>query len=1201
MRGLLGAPNGQGYRRMTDAVYSPDSEAFEQAKRAQASAANPALSAWVEANAGSGKTKVLIDRVARLLLQRPDGRPGAAPDSILCITYTKAAANEMLSRLYSRLGDWSVADDAALRLKLAELEGRDHTEYTSDELRQARALFARALETPGGLRIETIHAFCARVLRRFPLEAGVSPGFQEIEDDEADALWQVVLARHLEAAANEHPEDMRTLARAGGGLGVGAVLDALKFKRQNVQSFAREVNSELELKARIRSATGAGEAAPEDILRDAMVDALPELDLRQAITELDTLEKPGTSDQKLHAALTALLASEDPAERYTLYMRVLAGAKHDFPSGSNPFTARAGAHVADLFTRNLKKGDPEGREITRMKEVRTKLAAAEAAERTVALMRIGMPMVDAYAREKRLRGALDFDDLIERTRALLTHSNAAEWVLYKLDGGLTHLLLDEAQDTSPAQWALINAVVSEFQSGIGRAGAAEPRTQFVVGDPKQSIYSFQGADQQQFQSEKLAFVDREQNIAEAENRPVNQPEMAMSFRSTPDVLRYVDEVRARVPLSDAATDPLPPVDANLKPHTARRANQGGRVELWPLEMPTGSTGEDDAWSTPTDHVPADAPRRRLARSIAASVRQMIDRGESVWHEQPDRSWVRRPVEPEDILILVRSRNELFDALIESLKQENVPVAGADRLRLLDNIGVQDCLNLIRFALQPGDDLTLAEILRGPFCGLVDDDRHLFALAFDRKGQSLWERLNTSDDKTFAAARTFCMCLINRRHLPAFEFLTYALTQRDADGVSGWDKLIQRLGEPVRDPVQALLSGALSHDMSDARSLQAYLAKVEGRDTVLKRELGEPDKAVRVMTVHGAKGLQSPVVIMPDTTSATKPTSDALFFTADGTPLHSPSSRLDCPATTALRERANIAAEQESRRLLYVALTRASDHLIIAGAGLGSSTTGYAKSSWYRWCLTAMNALLETAEMETPASDRLTFGAPVICVKSNAAQTAKKAAAPAWLKRPAPAPAPPLRLAAPSRLTEDHTAVLAPFGPDRSAALRRGRLIHALLQTLPNLPAADWAAAGERFLARDPELSDEAAAEMLDVTLRTLRDPAFAEIFATGGRDEAAIVGTLPAGQMVNGRVDRLLIQPDRVMIVDYKTDRPAPRAASEIDTPYLVQMAAYRAVLTSLYPDRPVRCALLYTDGPHLIELDGQMMSESLNRVESRV
>lgn len=1193
---------------MTESVWSPDSPAFEAAKKAQADAAKPTQSAWVEANAGSGKTKVLIDRVARLLLRQPDGRPGAPPDSILCITYTKAAANEMLARLFSRLGDWAVATDEDLRKSLSQLEGRDPSSYTDEDFQEARRLFARALETPGGLRIETIHSFCARILRRFPLEASVAPGFKAIEEDEADRLWRTVLASGLEYAADLAPDAMTILSDVTGGLGIGAAIDALKFKRDALQSFHRSISSEKELSDHIRASAGAGKASRDDLLSEAMQQDLPRQALRQAREDLASLTKPGKADLKLLEALSAIEMVTEPGEQFAVYMDAIAGKNWDFPPGSNPYTAKAGAHVADLFSRNLKSDTPEGREITRMKAVQAALKATELAERSLALMQIGLPVIEAYNREKRARGALDFDDLIAKTHALLTQSTAAEWVLYKLDGGISHLLLDEAQDTSPSQWALINAIVSEFQTGLGRERAADPRTQFVVGDPKQSIYSFQGADQQKFEAEKLEFLRREKVIVEEEKRSINLPEMAMSFRSTPEVLTFVDEVRTHVPLHKDATDPLPPRDADIaSKHAARRANQQGQVALWPLEMPTPKDGEESAWTTPVDHVPADAPRRRLARKVARSVREMIDRGDTVWKEQDDRSWARVPIEPQDILILVRSRNDLFEALIESLKQEQIPVAGADRLRLLENIGVQDCLNLIRFALQPGDDLTLAEILRGPFCGLVDDDQHLFVLAHGRPpGTTLWDSLQSNRSPVFADASAFCQALLDHRDLPAFEFLTRALTERPSGGLSGWDRLIQRLGEPVRDPVQSLISSALGYDMSKARSLQTFLAETEQQNAVLKRELGEPEGSVRVMTVHGAKGLQSPLVILPDTTGGTKSVTDALFFSDDGVPLYSPSSRTDAVATSRLRDAANAAAERESRRLLYVALTRASDRLIIAGAGMAKPKIGYEKSSWYRWCLIAMQGRLGLELDEAPPEAPLVFGAPVPTASRPAFSESADEAMPDWLKRPALPARPPQRLAAPSRLSEDRSAVLQPFGADRSAALQRGRLIHALLQTLPELPHAEWALAGRRFLSREPDLEAAAIEEMLDVTLRTLEHPDFSEIFAAGGRSEAAIVGRLSIGQpaeerLVNGRVDRLIIQPDKVLIIDYKTDRPAPKDADGVEFAYRVQMAAYRAVLQDIYTDRPVRCALLYTDGPHLIELQGDDMSESLNRVRSGV
>ena len=1193
---------------MTEIVWSPDTLEFEAAKKAQSDAARPTQSAWVEANAGSGKTKVLIDRVARLLLRQPDGRPGAAPDSILCITYTKAAANEMLARLFSRLGDWAVATDESLRDSLSRLEGRPPNSYTDEDFREARRLFARALETPGGLRIETIHAFCARILRRFPLEASVAPRFKAIEEDEADRLWRAVLASGLEQAVSLKPEAMTVLSQATGGLGVGAALDALKFKREALQGFNRSASTEKERTQKIQMACGAGDAVREDLLVQAMQSEFPHASINRARQALLQLEKPGKADANLLYALTTLEALSDPEERFTVYMNAIAGSKWDFPSGSNPYTAKAGKEVADLFSRNLKSDAPEGREITRMKQVQSALQARALADRSIALMQLGLPVIEAYNREKRARGALDFDDLIARTHALLTQSSAAEWVLYKLDGGISHLLLDEAQDTSPSQWALINAIVAEFQTGLGRERAADPRTQFVVGDPKQSIYSFQGADQQKFEAEKQGFLRREQVIADEEDRAINLPEMAMSFRSTPEVLSFVDEVRAQVPLWKDATDPLPPREADLASrHAARRANQAGRVELWPLELPLPQSEEATAWTTPTDHVPADAPRRRLAGKVARSVRQMIDRGDAVWKEQPDRSWKRQAIEPQDILILVRSRNDLFDALIESLKQENIPVAGADRLRLLDNIGVQDCLNLLRFALQPGDDLTLAEILRGPFCGLTDDDKHLFVLAYGRpKGATLWDQLRATTEPAFAQAQSFCERLLAHRDLPAFEYLTRALTERLSDGLSGWDRLIQRLGEPVRDPVQSLLSGALGYDMSKARSLQAFLAEIEQQNAVLKRELGEPEGAVRVMTVHGAKGLQSPLVILPDTTGATKPVSEAVFATDEGVPLYSPSSRTDAAMTAQLRTEANAAAERESRRLLYVALTRASDRLIIAGAGMANAKAGYAKSSWYRWCLVSMRACLGLDASDEAGAEPLCYGPEIPAVARARPVLEASKSTPDWLKRMAPAPQPPQRLAAPSRLSEDQSTVLKPFGAARSAALRRGRLIHGLLQTLPELATDIRQAAGQAYLAKEPELSEAERREMLDAAMHTLEHPEFSQIFSKDGRSEAAIVGKLMIGtpaqeRLVNGRVDRLIIRSDQILIVDYKTDRPAPETAQGVEFSYRVQMAAYRAVLQDIYPDRPVRCALLYTDGPRLIELEGDDMSESLNRVRSRV
>ncbi len=1194
-----------------DAVTLLDNRDFQAARQAQTQAADPSQSSWVEANAGSGKTKVLIDRVARLLLPRAGAPDGASPDSILCVTYTKAAANEMLARLYERLGSWSIATDTDLIETLSRLEDRNPRSYDGETLKKARSLFARALETPGGLRIETIHAFCARILRRFPLEAGIPPGFTDLEESEADEIWAMVLVSAAGEMADRFPEALSVVSKAAGGFGALAALDALRLHRTSLLGVAAELEAGSEqIDTYVRRHLRAPSKRPAEIKAAALGAEFPVDDLKGALEEFRTLINPSPdkdkTNKKLLAKLEAVLAESDFDTRYVGYLDAIAGASQDWPSKSNPFSGKTilGSQIANLFTRKADGDAPEGLEVTRMKAVQEQVRAAETAERTIALLQLGLPCLEAYQNEKRARAALDFDDLISRTKHLLTTANAASWVLYKLDGGLSHILLDEAQDTSPAQWALINALVEEFQAGLGRHEGLSPRTQFVVGDSKQSIYSFQGANQQHFQKEHDRFVAR----FEAVDEPASQPEMSMSFRSSPEILSFVDEVLSTAPLAHAATDILPPREADIQPHSARRYNQPGQVELWPLVLPAPTEDGGSNWKAPVDHIAENAPRRVLAKQIATLIKDMISRKESVWQQVGQNDWERRPVREEDILILVRKRNDLYEAIIDALKQEALQVAGADRLTLIDNIGVQDCLNLMRFALQPADDLTLAEILRGPFCGMTDDDRFLFPLAYGRaKGETLWDKLRSQEGEEFAAARQFCEGLIARRDEPAFDFLMHHLTVRQDDGLSGWDLLIGRLDEPVRDPVRALINKALAHDATSPASLQAFLAKIEADKTELKRDLGDPNGTIRVMTVHGAKGLQAPVVILPDTTSGTRPAQDTLLFGEDGCPIYALSAKTDDKVTAAAREQKNRANERESRRLLYVALTRAQDRLVICGAGAKTPKAGYDRSSWYRWCVAAMNRLVDGAcdAPEQLPENILRFGpdVPVVRTGSDTHAPKTKSADPEWLYRSAPTEHKARsQMVAPSSLVADRSPVLAPLSQDRLFALKRGRVIHTLLQILPRLPEQDRAMYAQKYLERlEPDLAAHAN-EILAVTLRTLRHESFAEIFAKDGRSEVAIVGALPDGRTVNGQVDRLLVSDDRVLIVDYKTDRPAPKRAGDIGEAYIVQMAAYRAVFQQIYSDgRPVECALLYTDGPVLFPLDGANLSESLNRVSREV
>lgn len=1145
-----------------------EGDAFAAAIRAQANAANPNVSAYATANAGSGKTKVLIDRVARLLLRREDGRPGADPDSILCITYTRAAANEMLTRLFRTLGDWAVKEDDKLREALAALEGRSPEIYSRDDLRDARRLFARALETPGGLRIETIHAFCARILRRFPLEAGVVPGFAEMEDRDARALWQTAKERAILAAVESAPEELALITREAMNEGAASALDALKGSGAAVMWFAERHEFVIErMMEALRADLGAPLESPAEILAAAMGDALPRDVIREA---MGALLKGTATDQGRAEVLAEVLLAETPEAVWAAYAPFFLTEKGEFRK-TNPYT-KAPGQLCPLLPEYFQIKDGEGRETARIRELVEVLQRAKAFARTAALLRIGLPALEAYRDEKARRGALDFDDLIQKTRQLLEAEGMASWVLYKLDGSISHVLLDEAQDTSPEQWDLIRALTHEFGAGEGRDYSQDPRTMFIVGDEKQSIYSFQGAEPERLLTETRRLEERMPGAAGAQ--------MLMSFRSAPEVLTYVDTVWNNSPPIDAGIGGAPPRTADNILHTARRADQHGAVEIWPID-PKLPDDETDAWERPVDVVRATSPKAKLATSVARAVRRMIDRGETVWEGKAERA-----VRPEDVLILVSKRQGgLFDSLINALKAEGLPVAGADRLILTDFIGVQDCLNLMRFATLDLRDLTLAEILRGPFCGLVDDDRYLFPLASRRaKGETLWSRVKASEDADVQRAARFLQGLFDRAHLPPYEFLSQVLDRVGEGGQTGWEMLNARLGMPARDPIEALLSRALSHDSAAPSSLQAFVAAMEAENVEIKRDLAEAGREVRVMTVHGAKGLQAPVVILPDTTFKPKASAPAVLESANAV-VWSPRKETDAEASKRARAIAEAKAREEHRRLLYVALTRAQDRLIIAGhwqGQAGEGKTGFEKDSWYALCDAAME-LLPYDEIEQGRR----YGKVATAARGDTVALSM-GGLPDWALRPAPVDPVARKLSAPTSLLGPKTRIVAPFDAAREERLKRGRAIHALLQYLPELAEEKREAAADTYLSRDADLTGAQRAEMKAAALGVMRDPALGAIFQPGGRAEAAIIGKskeLPEGTVINGRVDRLVVTPDRVLVIDFKTDQPAPDDPADVAETYVAQMAAYWAVLRSAFPDREVVAALCWTDGPRLMRL----------------
>ncbi len=1115
---------------------------YARARENQRQAADPAQSVFVTANAGSGKTKVLVDRIARLLLARH------APSAFLCITFTKAAAAEMQRRLFERLGDWCVMDDAALTAQFADL---GEPAPDAARLAEARALFAQALETPGGLRIQTIHGFCERLIARFPLEADVPPGFEIADEARAAAL---IAAAWAQVAAGRDGGLDAALDRLGARFDAQAfdkLRTALAGNRGDLRAFVAAHGDLAGATAALTARHGA-HASPADI-RAA---ALAAVDW-ETLAALESILAGSTAANRNAAARIAAARTERTLEST---LRIFLTAQGE-PYANFVTQAIVAAHGA-LVNASLKIGDA-------VIAARDRILAAERAADASAALVIGHALAVAYQAAKANAGALDFEDLIEKAAALLGDSDAAPWVLYKLDGGLSHILIDEGQDTSPAQWRLIEPLQMEFFAGAGARGA--DRTVFAVGDPKQSIYSFQGADPAHFLSESQRLSAR----AAAAGRPFVAPALEMSFRSAPEVLAAVDATFAGLDLADG------PQSGEVVRHDPFRDAHVGRVEWWPL-APRPAKGDADAWDAPLDNDREATAAAVLCTELAKRVSTWIADGEAVWDGKAQRAMA-----PRDVLALVRKRGPLFRQLLKAMKRAGLPVAGADRMVLADEIAVQDVLVAARVALNPADDLSLATLLKSPWIGLVDDDADIHPLAFGRaKGERVIDRLRAHPDQKYAHARAFVDDLATHAGAHPHTFVSLLFERVDAHGVSGWEAMLARLGHEARDPMEELVARALAAGRQGPATLQHFVHAIAADAAQIKRETAQGEDAVRVMTVHGAKGLEAPVVLLADTTGAVDAEpKGGLYMTADGPVLSVAKGARDAVVTAAITA-SDSAGLLEHRRLLYVAMTRARDRLIVCGATHGGGKEGAAADSWWGAVREGM-ARAGAVACETPFGEGLALGETARVARADAAQ-APPPPLPAWARRPAAAEGPMPEAVSPSRIAAEHGPVLSPRADGR-ARFRRGTLIHGLLQRLPDVPDARRAAAAERWLqARG--VADREAAALAAEALRVLEDPQFAAVFGPGSRAEAPIVATLESGATVRGAIDRMVVTAEGVLLLDYKTDRPPPARPEDTSPRILAQMAAYRAAVRRIFPGRPVRAALLWTDGPTLMHLPDALL-----------
>ncbi|WP_265502296.1 double-strand break repair helicase AddA [Paracoccus beibuensis] len=1117
---------------------------MDEATLNQIAAADPQRSTWLTANAGSGKTRVLTDRVARLLLA------GTPPERILCLTYTKAAATEMQNRLLKRLGQWAMLPELQLRAELAELG-----EAGEPDLPQARRLFARAIETPGGLKVQTIHSFCAALLRRFPLEAGVPMGFAELDDRSAKAMR----AEILEDMAAEGDPAIRDLTRLHSGDNIDSFLASLSEADFSAEPDPAAIWTALDL--------------PPGLTADSLLAQVflgSEGDLLDALIPL--LRAGKSTDVKLADQL-ARCRMRDPgmADLWVLSGCLLYGAKAAVPFG---------AKTGKIPTKDLASGPcaPFMEDLNALMErvelARPQALALSAAEKTLALHRFGHAFTTRMAREKAAHGWLDFDDLIRRTAQLLEESSMAQWVLWRLDGGIDHILVDEAQDTSPEQWRVIRRLTDEFTSGAGAHD--RPRTLFVVGDPKQSIYSFQGADIAVFEEMR----DRFDQDFQAVQQPMQRRGLAHSFRSSPAILRLVDAV-----FQDRAAEGL----GDPPRHVAFRHALPGRVDIWPT-LPEPESPERPDWTQPVDAPAENDARTELARAVARQVRAML--GTPILDPRIGEA---RPIGPGDIQILVQRRSDLFDALIGELKSAGLPVAGADRLKLAAELAVRDITATLAVLATPEDDLCLAAALRSPLFGLTEDD--LYRLATGRqRGEYLWARLRQSHHR-----RTWDILDDLADHADFFR--PYDLIARLLTRHGGRAALLARLGPEAEDGIDELLSQALAYEQVETPSLTGFLVWLQSDDVQVKRQLpGGSGGLIRVMTVHGSKGLESPVVILPETQKR-RPANGQRQVRLDGMPAWRGAAAERCDAVALAVAEWERRQEEERRRLLYVAMTRAESWLIVASAG----ETGDALDSWHAMIADgAGRADLVRADLPLDALSpalgtglRLSFGGWPTTAEATASPPPRLRQAPDWaLRLPPHAPDVPVPVTA-TGLGGAKVLASAIEG-DRDGAMLRGTRLHLLLEHLPAHPPADWPGIGRALLAGaegglpdGPELADllEEAREVLSAPdlAHVLQPPPDAQVLS-----EVALTAPLSGLGILNGVIDRLIITDTAVTAVDYKTNTDVPATPDEVPEGILRQMAAYRAALRGIWPDRPVQVSVLWTASRSLMPLPDPLLDRTM-------
>ena len=1141
----------------------------------------PKNSIWVSANAGSGKTRNLITRVARILLQ------GTSPEKILCLTYTTAAASEMQDRLFKELGAWSMKSDSDLESTLLSLdENFFHIKKEqSNILSNARRLFAKALETPGGLKIQTIHSFCGTILRKFPLEINLSPNFDILDERRKRVMIDQVIRKLLKDDSVIFDDIIQLL------------------KVSDIKSFIDQI---------LTNRTKLGRPFNLDIFCECFNLSSRSLSLssRTELQNIFDLLPNNTLNLVIEAFLNGSSTDIEQAQ-YLIKMKSCINNDEKLNLLEKFFCTNDGKirSIRSFPSKKTKLSEPKLEQVylefkTEFELYLSRRKETNSINKAKVLYDFSHKFFETYERFKLEEGVLDYDDLIIKTRDLLI-SHQSKWVLYKLDGGIDHILLDEAQDTSIYQWEMLVALMEDFF--VDERALNGGRTFYAVGDEKQSIYSFQGADissfsyMKEFFSEKLSFLGNK----------LESVELLDSFRSSNAILDFVNEI-----LIDSGGTGV----KNINKHRAFHELLPGRVELWPLIAEDKEKKPTSWWDFKNDleRVPGID---KLAENIAIGVKNILESGQVLFEPNTGDELKQRKVSPGDFLILVRSRGPLFQSILKKLTAHNLPVAGSDRLLLLDELVIKDLISLLKFLINSSDDLSLAEVLRSPLLGLSEEE--LFKISYGR-ASTLFEAL-TSKLPEHESTIILNDLITNEKFVTPYELVERVLIDHD-----GRLRMTARLGLGVNEILDEFLLQILNYEEEEPPSTFGFLHWFSGIEVAVKRQMSNNSPSIRVMTIHGSKGLESPIVIIPDTSQNSQKNNQNLFLEKDGLLCLSDTTNNLPDELKKLKELYRLDEIEEENRLFYVAITRAKNWLIIGG--VGKDQDSLTASNWYFLAKKAFKRL----ENNKKLSVQLGEGGKLLYDYSWSSNDVNKNMTKQYnnnlntlevdkqLVRTKKLLFEKVKLSYPlakhvtvsdivnSGSEPQARKLMEGTSPSdlTKAATVYGSLVHTFLQYLPSHLGEDT-----EYLINLIHHKFRNQLDRIDLVYRAyneslaiLEAPELSFLFNNhNSLSEVSIAGNIylkdttnnnsEKGRLIKGRIDLLNITATQIFIVDFKTNSKVPKSIELVSSLILSQLELYALLLEQAYPDHEVSAAILWTYKAQLMEIPRDITQSALNTI----